>query len=298
MTIDESTYFKDSNQVVIFQDIKGTPSGVYGITGQRYNSGSGTTKIFFGESGIGGSVIKASSAMKFSVTMTDAGITEFGFHGCTFQNAATISLPAYNANKIVQNCSFIACAGVVVNTCTVTTCNFISSTAEAILISSISHNTTSCNFISCAVGVKLDTYNASAYPFNALIFTNTTYHVNNTSAQTLTVGNSNGSNASIYTGTLVNFTGSVQLTMTVKNAAGGVIVGAFAYIDDNDQSPFIMNTTTNSSGIATITYTGSPITGSRWRVRKYGYKDFKQLIDIAGSNISLPITLVADPQQT
>ncbi len=235
--------------------------------------------------------------MKFKLTMTDLGVTEFGFHGCIFQNADTISLPIYNANKRMQNCNFVECAEVQVNTCVVTICNFISSPAAAILISSISHNATYCNFIACATGVKLDTYNASAYPFNALIFTNCTYHVNNTSGQTLTVGNSNNSNASTYTGTLVNFTGSVVLTMTVKDEAGTAIVGAWAYIDPTDESPYIMNKETITGGIASETYTGSPVNNTRWRVRKYGYKNFKQLIDIGGSNISLPITLVLDPQQ-
>lgn len=51
------------------------------------------------------------------------------------------------------------------------------------------------------------------------------------------------------------------------------------------------------NGIASETYTGAPVTGTRWRVRKYGYKDFKQLINIAGSNIDLPVTLILDPQQ-
>jgi hypothetical protein len=99
-------------------------------------------------------------------------------------------------------------------------------------------------------------------------------------------------------GATVSIVTSVDLTMTVKDEGGSVVVGAYAYIDDNDETPFIMNTTTNASGIATVNYTGSPVTGARWRIRKYGYKPFKQTIDIGGSDISIPVTLVSDPQQT
>jgi hypothetical protein len=91
---------------------------------------------------------------------------------------------------------------------------------------------------------------------------------------------------------------SVALTMTVKDEDGAVIVGAYAYIDDDNITPFIMNTTTNASGVATVQHTGGAAPGSTWRCRKYGFKSYKQAVDIAGDDISLPITLIADPQQT
>lgn len=53
-----------------------------------------------------------------------------------------------------------------------------------------------------------------------------------------------------------------------------------------------------AGGIATANWTGGSVSGSTWRVRKYGYKNYKQSVDIGTSNISLPITLIADPQQT
>ena len=96
----------------------------------------------------------------------------------------------------------------------------------------------------------------------------------------------------------MSFSTSIQLTMTVKDESASPIVGAFAYIDNNDESPYILNTTTNGVGVATVGYSGSSVNDSVWRVRKYGYKAYKQLIDIGSSNISIPITLVADPQQT
>jgi hypothetical protein len=99
-------------------------------------------------------------------------------------------------------------------------------------------------------------------------------------------------------GGTVSLPSSVTLTMTVKDEAGDPIETAYAYIDDNNASPFIMNKTTNAQGVASETHTGGAAPGSTWRVRKYGYKAYKQIIDIAGSNISIPVTLISDPQQT
>ena len=300
ITAAEATYFKDTSKVLVFSD-KLVPADYFEMKIQ--GNATGTTQIYFGiESGgrgISGCVFRSAGAAKFKLTATDANITDLGIYGCTLFDTATISLPAYSITRKVLDCTFEKCGEVVVNTCTVKYCNFVSSDGSAALISSIGHNTTNCNFINCPEGVKLNTYDASAYPFSALIFTGTTYHVNNISGSTLTVGNANGSNASTYTGTLVNFTGSVDLTMTVKNQAGTAIVGAWAFIDqDPPVEPWIMNMQTIAGGIASVSHTLGPVTGSIWRIRKYGYKDFEQIIDIGSVDISLPVTLIVDPQQT
>jgi hypothetical protein len=100
------------------------------------------------------------------------------------------------------------------------------------------------------------------------------------------------------TGITIGTATSVTLTIVVKNENGNPIQNALAYIDNNDQTPFIMNKLTDGDGIATESYTGSSVSNSRWRVRLYGYKQVKQLIDIGSDNITLPVTLVIDPQQT
>jgi len=91
---------------------------------------------------------------------------------------------------------------------------------------------------------------------------------------------------------------TITLQMIVKDESNNPIVGANAFIDDAEATaPFIMNTSTNASGIASVSYSGGPTTGSIWRVRKYGYKPYSQRIDIEDEDITLPITLIADPQQ-
>jgi len=98
-------------------------------------------------------------------------------------------------------------------------------------------------------------------------------------------------------GAIVTFPSSVTLTMTVKKQDGTPIVGAWAFIDqDPPVEPWIMNMQTIAGGIASVSHTLGAVTGSIWRVRKYGYKDFEQVIDIGSSDISIPVTLVVDPQ--
>ncbi len=91
---------------------------------------------------------------------------------------------------------------------------------------------------------------------------------------------------------------SVELKMIVKDESGVPIETAFAYIDDDNVSPYILNTTTNASGEASVSHSAGAVTGSRWRVRKYGYKPYTSLVDIEAENITIPITLITDPQQT
>jgi len=129
---------------------------------------------------------------------------------------------------------------------------------------------------------------------NETFYNNSGGHIN------LAVKNGAGTpsimNGTSATTTLI--TVSVDLTMVVTDQDTNEIDGAFAYIDDNNETPFIMNTTTNVSGIATVTHTAGAVPGSTWRVRKYGYKPFVQVVDISTSDITLPITLITDPQQT
>lgn len=90
---------------------------------------------------------------------------------------------------------------------------------------------------------------------------------------------------------------SITLKMVVKDV-NGIVTGAFAYIDDDNALPYIMNTTTDGSGEASVAHTDGPIAGTTWRVRKYGYRPFTQTVDIAAVDITLPVTLIIDPQQT
>ena len=86
----------------------------------------------------------------------------------------------------------------------------------------------------------------------------------------------------------------------MKDEDGNPVGNAYAYIDDDDESPYIMNTQTNATtGKAQVSWTGGAVSNAVWRVRKYGYKPFKAVADVPASGTKdIPVTLVADPQQT
>ena len=99
----------------------------------------------------------------------------------------------------------------------------------------------------------------------------------------------NGSGAS------TTFPSSVTLKIAVKDIDGTPMVGVRCYIDDNNQSPFILDDITNGDGEASVVHTAGAVSNATWRVRKYGYLPFQQLVSISTTDITLPVTLVDDP---
>lgn len=71
----------------------------------------------------------------------------------------------------------------------------------------------------------------------------------------------------------------------------------WCYIDDQNVSPFILDDVTDVNGEASVVHTAGPAAGATWRVRKYGYHFFQQLVSIGSVDITLPVTLTADPLQ-
>lgn len=139
--------------------------------------------------------------------------------------------------------------------------------------------------------------------FNALA----SIHVQYIGNDTLTLININGSDCSIVStpaGGTITLKTRVMLTITVKDVTDfSVIVGARVYIEaetggDLPDETEIMNTTTNGSGVATVSfdYTSSqPIVG---RVRKSSATTFYQTGTISGpitsSGLTQTVLLIPD----
>ena len=204
-------------------------------------------------------------------------------------------------NTIFRRCGIVTQGGA-----TFTGCKFDkASGVKALVVDDIS-KVTNTEFISKGTGYAIEGFGtAGNYTFTNLTFsgygaTGTTDAAIHVLATTGTVAISiAGGDIPTYKseGAAVTFPSSVQLKMTVKDEAGTPIVGAWAFIDQTPPvSPWIMNMQTIAGGIAEVTWTGGSVSGSTWRVRKYGYKNFVQAIDIGGSDISIPVTLVVDPQ--
>jgi len=304
LTADESTYFKDLNQVIVFKDIYKTPSGFFEIKGQNATTGSGTTKIFFGENGISGCFIRASSSMRFKLTMNNTYITEFGFYGCTFVNADTIEGQAYSTLKEFASCSFVGCAQMLPSTGIVTRSKFISSPGEAIRMDSASHNITYCDFISCSRGVHIP--NIETYSFNALSFDGCIYDVKNSSNGLVTVNydqycspppstheETGGGSTTIQT----------SVTLTIRHVKSGNEPSEYArcsihkksdmteilnkdadIADDQNPTYYKTSTTYTATGIVVIV-----------RAREKGYLPFETELTIPSSGLDVTAVWIPDP---
>lgn len=307
LTIDESTYFKDLNQVVVFQDIKGTPSGVYEIKGQRATTGSGTTKIFFGTksgtAGISGCFIRASSTMMWKLTMSNTNISEFGFYGCTFVYADSITGQAYSTTKEFLSTNFIASLEMVPDTGIVKSCNFISSPSSAIQLSSISHNITDSSFISCQRAIHITV--AGPFSFNNLDFLTNTYDGYNTSGVSITVNyDSYCSPApSSYdpVGNAIIF--QTSITLTIRKVKTGIEPSEYVRCSIYKKTPFteIMNRDADvvddqnpTYYKASTTYTATGIVVII-RARRKGYLPFEIELTIPSTGLDVTAVWLVDP---
>ena len=213
------TYFKDVSKIIIFQDAKVGGSFyeivLVGATGYKTSFVLGVKS---GTVGISGCIFNAASSTKpYKLLATDANIDAFGFYGCTFLEANTISLPADATNHEVLNSSFEKCVEVLVSTCITENCNFISADDESILLpSGNTHKTKNSSFINNPNATRIP--NAGTYTFDGLKFTGNTIDIDNTSGGAVTVNCYNGANPTTETGdTTIN----TAVTLTVQGVKTG-----------------------------------------------------------------------------
>ncbi len=224
------------------------------------------------------------------ITITGSSITRAGF--IDFGSSADIQNTVFNDVKQIVPSSAIFQLNTIRN-CT---------DASGAILWPDNTNTKDLTFIDNSIGIELRTTGDKS--FDSIIFSDTStvgrYDVFNTSGSAITVQLVNGSNPDSYSpsGSAVTFSSSVLLSMTVKDTNGDAVEGAYTYIDDDNASPFIMNSSTNALGVASTTWTGGAVAGATWRVRKYGYKPYKAISDIDTANKDIPVTIIEDPQQT
>jgi hypothetical protein len=231
-----------------------------------------------------------------------SGSNTFTMTGSAFTRSAELT---FNAAFDIQNTVFNDCYQIEPSTAIFqnnTISNYVG-TPGALLYPSDDSNMSDLTFILNDNAIEYDaTSDATSPAIVNFIFDDSTgkYDFNNTSGLDASISLSGTSNANSYNpgGNLTNFLTSITLSMTVTDEAGDPVVGAQAYIDDDNETPYIMKTTTNGSGVASTTWTEGTVLGSTWRVRLYGYKPYKAIVDIGAADIAIPVTLVVDPQQT
>jgi len=291
--------FRDENRVIFIDDTPRTYADFNRLEVRHASSRVDWTSVSFAPLG---TLSKGRFQMHANADVNIAKCTFTDMDSFIFQSNATVDDSTWrrcglvtNAGAAFNRCLFDKASGTIAVTTTeldkLNACSFISDgTGHAVELTSISDGEMVWN---CPATGYAASDGSSG---NEVIYINCTSSANLAitvagSASTPTIRKAAG-----YTGT-VSFPTSVTLTMIVKDENNQFVNGAFAYIDNNDQSPFILNTTTGADGVASTSYAGSTVNGSRWRVRKYGYKQFKQLVDISTSNITVYVTLAIDPQQ-
>jgi hypothetical protein len=294
-----TTTFNSTDEVLIYRDRNS--DGLGQVSDGLYKFTLSGTGVNANISGLVAKGAGTTNTTRFVLDCDDTDITLL-LDASTFIRAGYVY---FAIGDSITNSSFNNCRQIDPSTSTFsnnTISNYATTSGGALLFPSNDSNIFNLTFVNNWDSVEYGVGSDSTDPtFNNFQFDDVVgkYDVNNTSNVSGTIGLSNNSNANSYnpTGDAVSFSTSIQLTTTVKDESAQPIVGAFVYIDDNDESPYILNTTTNVDGVASTGYAGNPVNDSIWRVRKYGYRAYKQLIDIGSSNISIPITLVVDPQQ-
>lgn len=154
----EATYFKDTSEKVLIFGDKLVPASWYDILLQ--GNGTAATKIYFGTK-VGGSgatgitARAANSAKPFTITASDTNITEYGFYGCTFYQASTITLQAYSAVKEFLDCIVSRSAEMLPDTGIVKNCTFTGSAGRALRMISASHKISDTKFINCQTAMHI-----------------------------------------------------------------------------------------------------------------------------------------------
>lgn len=195
-----STYFDDSNQVIIFED-QPVSSTLYNLTV------SGSSGVTFN---LADSVIKsASPARRVTIDSSAGNVTASTFTGNTVQNANTVT---FKSGQTITSNVFRGCNQIIPNDSTFTdntVSNGASSSIGALLWAST--GISSCAFTNnpYAIGISSGT----SLTFDALSFSGNTVDVLNTTANAVTIAATNGSNPST-----VNNTGGGSVTIVNSKA--------------------------------------------------------------------------------
>lgn len=289
-----TTTFNSTNEVLVFRDESYIKSGFY----QFKLQGSGNTTV------VEALTLRASGITDVFRFVFDAGdsTTDITIDGISVTRSALVT---FSSATDVQNFTFNDCFQVNPGTGIFkygSFLNYVGTTGGSLLWPSDDNGISDITFAICDQDVEITASSDSAPAFLNILHDDNAgdYDVNNTSGSSVTVALSGTSNGNSYTGTTVTFSSSSTLILTVKDEIGNAVGNAYAYIDDDNITPFIMNMQTNATtGIASTAWTGGSVTGATWRVRKYGYKPYKAIADVPASGTKdIPVTLISDQQQT
>jgi len=144
-----------------------------------------------------------------------------------------------------------------------------------------------------------DAYSISpAVTYDNLTFSANEVDVLNSTSDGLFVSKSNGSNPSTATG-LVEFIGSVSVTITVVDGSNNPIQNAQTTVRLASDNSSILNTDTNASGVASTSYAGSTPASVLVKIRKSSpgdtrYINYSTTATITTSGLTLTAVMTED----
>ena len=300
--------FQAKSQVAVFED-RPVNADLYAL--DIVDNGTGTTEFILGDksgtAGIQGCVIRTETATqtaKFDLDgSTDTDVDNFKLYATVFYGADSIKFAGAATNVEVLGCSFEKCAQVVPDDASTKDCYFIDTTdADAALLWNESINIQNCSFIANTTGAGIEMPSAvgTPYDYDDLLFAGNTYDVLNSSGSAITITKTDASNPITHEGSSVTFSGSVSITITVKDAGGSLLQNVQTAVYKTSDRSQLMNEDTNVSGVAQEAYTGATPIEVEVRCRKAStgatkYKNFSSIQTVvANSGLTMSVTMVED----
>jgi hypothetical protein len=304
--------FSDTNVVVAWEE-QLVPDGFYEI---EIIGGTGTQSFELGlKSGTGddatgsqgGAIVSSSVGPRWLLTANDANIDAANFYGVSMQHGG-----AFLLNNSLT--SMISCLYIDVSSATI-------DNSEQLRNSIINANTVDgtafmstdditdivfCSFsFSDGHAIELDSATPTAQTNKGNLFSGYTNTINstdaailNSAAGALTITNASTTNLNLSSyrntgGGSVTIEQSVTITITIVDSTGVGISGVQVSIYLSSDNSEVMNTTTNGSGVATASFTGSTPSNCYIRWRKSSTGSTRYIADSATGVIASSTGLTA-----
>jgi len=289
-----TTTLSSANETLYFLD-RPVSTGLYKLSAVA--SGSATTTF-----AIDGLVCKTVGTTRADIDFSD---TDLGT--CTLENSTFLSmgLVSFDANTTVQDSKFNNCLQIDPSTASFTKntiSNYVGTEGGSLLWPGGS-TCTYCTFANCDYGIEITQVVDQTFTGHLFDDEAGNYDVGLSGGTSITVtkaglpaANPNSYYDHTTSGDTVTFVASINIDIHVEDQAAADIASAYVYIDEDDESPFILNTTTDGNGEVSDSYSGAATSGIL-RIRKYGYKPYKGTVSLT-TDINVNITLITDPQQT
>jgi len=308
------TTFADSNRIVKFETseyysgsawVSGVPTTAFGIQledNATYKTDFTDGVIVGSANGRSGSTFIGSDNEAIIVDLhagaNSASATKL--YGSKFQSISGAFNLGATTNHAMYSATIVGCNQFdPVGAPVIRNCIFAETTdVDAALLWNESIDISACSFLGNTLGAALEHPSAAGtpYSYSDLVFSGNTFDGLNSSGTDITVQKGGTSNPINDEGAnTITYVSSVTIDIHVQDVDNVDIATAYVYINDDDAGTAEVNTTTDINGDVSTTYAGA-VTSAALRIRKYGYKPFKDTVTLA-SDINRTITLIADPQQ-